>query len=191
MSYTQAEKLQILMLTEIFRKLNIENSFDPDIVDIAVTTDNTWILEWEYYALKTDEDTPPAVIWVADVLTMYNELLFSFKQLAPHEVKQLGDGIKHFSGIETFTFPGFDGNNEGQLLIIADLLKRANRFTNMDITKNSHSPTKDVYTRMLKVYEAERKNFIDGKGFPVQSLVDIINARIHPSNLSPERPVLF
>ncbi|MBC3378482.1 YfbU family protein [Serratia fonticola] len=182
MSYTQAEKLQILMLTEIFRKLNIENSFNPDIIDIAVTTDNTWILEWDYYALKTENDTPPDVIWVADVLTMYNELLFSYKNLNPGEIKELEDQLEHFHGEKTFTFPGFDGNNEGRFMTIADLFKRSHRFTNMDITKNSHMPTKEIYSRMLKVYNEERNQFIDGKGFSIQSLVNIIKARIHPDN---------
>ncbi|MEX2953595.1 YfbU family protein [Serratia fonticola] len=182
MSYTQAEKLQILMLTEIFRKLNIENSFNPDIIDIAVTTDNTWILGWECDALQTDEGTPPDVIWVADVLTMYNDLLFSYKKLNPDEIKKLEDELEHFHGEQTFTFPGFDGNNEGRFMTIADLFKRANRFTNMDITKNSHMPTEEIYSRMLEVFNEERKSFIHGKGLPIQSLINIIKARIHPEN---------
>ena len=48
MKYSQQEKLQIMMLSDIHRALEIENSFDPDLIDEAVSTDNYWALSWEY-----------------------------------------------------------------------------------------------------------------------------------------------
>lgn len=33
MKYSQAEKLQLMMLCEIYRAMGIENSFNPDLVE--------------------------------------------------------------------------------------------------------------------------------------------------------------
>ena len=57
-------------------------------------------------------------------------------------------------------FHGFDGNNESELLSIADFfineMKRFQTFVKRDL--NSHHPTNDIYHRMLKVFLPIKEN---------------------------------
>ena len=68
MSYSQAEKLQILMMFDIYEKLGIENSYNPEIIRTAIDTGNYWAIEWAYQDLSTGAPTPPEVTFVCDVL---------------------------------------------------------------------------------------------------------------------------
>ena len=51
MSYSQAEKLQILMMCDIYEKLGIENSYNPEIIRTAIDTGNYWAIEGEIWLL--------------------------------------------------------------------------------------------------------------------------------------------
>ncbi|KKY90269.1 hypothetical protein OA46_04715 [Enterobacter cloacae] len=182
MNYTQAEKLQILLLCDIHEALNIKNSFDADLIREAVSTNNTWAIEWEASSLSTEEDTPEDVKFVCDVLDMYDFLKFTYDNLAEEDKNKLAREVQHFHGEDSVTFPGFDGNNEGRLISIAYMLKKLNRFNKQDITKNSHMPTIAIYRRMLDVFLAARVDFMPGKGISYQALRDTLLARIHPEN---------
>jgi hypothetical protein len=48
MQPTAVEKLTVLMLCEIFKKLDIKDSFDPDLISRAVSSDDIWVLNWKY-----------------------------------------------------------------------------------------------------------------------------------------------
>lgn len=48
MKYTQQEKLQTLMLCEIFKALEIKDSFNSDLIYKAIQSDQYWALDWEY-----------------------------------------------------------------------------------------------------------------------------------------------
>lgn len=182
MNYTQAEKLQILLLCDIHEALNIKNSFDADIIREAVSTNNTWAIEWEASSLSTEEDTPEDVKFVCDVLDMYDFLKFTYDNLDEEYKNKLTQEVKHFHGEDSVTFPGFDGNNEGRLMSIASMLKKLNRFNKQDITKNSHMPTIAIYRRMLDVFFDARVDFMPGKGISYEALRDTLLARIHPEN---------
>ncbi|WP_334141275.1 YfbU family protein [Atlantibacter hermannii] len=180
MSYTQAEKLQILLLCDIHEALGIKNSFDADIIREAVSTNNTWAIEWEASSLSTEEDTPEDVSFVCDVLDMYDFLKFTYDNLTEEDKKKLTEEVKHFNGEDSVTFPGFDGNNESRLMSIAYMLKKLNRFNRQDITKNSHMPTIAIYRRMLEVFYDARKDMAPGKGISYEALRDTLRARTHP-----------
>jgi len=182
MSYTQAEKLQILLLCDIHSALGIKNSYDPGLIKEAVETDNIWALEWEYHSLSTPEDNPLEVKHVCDVLDMYDMLKFTYDHLTPEEQNQLAEDVPHFSADSSLSFPGFDYNNEGKLVSVAHMLAKMGRFNRQDITKNSHSPTFEVSERMLEVYAPERANFHHGRGLTYEALKNTLLARIHPSN---------
>ncbi|HCU0795760.1 TPA: YfbU family protein [Citrobacter braakii] len=182
MSYTQAEKLQILLLCDIHEALGIKNSFDADLIREAVSTNNTWAIEWESQSLSTNEDTPDDVKFVCDVLDMYDFLAFTYRNLEEEEKKQLYETVRYFDGDDSVTFPGFDGNNEGRLMSIAYMLKKLNRFNKQDITKNAHMPTIDIYRRMLNVFIPARDHMIPGSGISFEALRDTLLARVHPDN---------
>lgn len=184
MKYTQQEKLQIQMLTEIFRALKIENSFDPDLIDEAVSSENYWALNWQYPSIDNGEDTPPEVKLFVDTLDMYDILNYTYKHYSDEDKTEIAGAISNFNEKTSLEFPGFDGNNETEYLVIGSILKRMGRFSGKDeLTRNSHHPTVDIYRRMLEVFlPARSKNWMHEIGIPKQDFINTLNARIHPSN---------
>lgn len=180
MSYTQAEKLQILLLCDIHEALGIKNSYDASLIKEAVETDNLWALEWEYNSLSTDEENPDEVRHVCDVLDMYDMLKFTYDHLSPDDQNRLAAEVPHFNPNHSLTFPGFDGNNESGLMSVARMLAKMGRFNSQDIVKNSHHPTYATSERMLNVFLPKRSNFHHLRGITYEALRDTLLARIHP-----------
>ncbi|MEH8822783.1 hypothetical protein RAG06_26740 [Klebsiella pneumoniae] len=71
MKYTQQEKLQTLMLCEIFKALEIKDSFNSDLIYKAIQSDQYWALDWEYSDLDSGEDTPEEVTFFVDTFDMW------------------------------------------------------------------------------------------------------------------------
>lgn len=182
MSYTQAERLQILLLCDIHEALGIQNSYNPELIKEAIETDNLWALDWEYQSLSTEDDNPDEVKHVCDVLDMYSLLQFTYDKLSPDDQSKLAEEVPGFNAAHSLTFPGFDGNNESKLMSIAHMLTKLGRFHTQDITKNSHHPTVEASNRMLAVFIPERSNFHHERGLTYEALKETLLARIHPSN---------
>ncbi|HGY2265174.1 YfbU family protein [Morganella morganii] len=182
MSYSQAEKLQILMLCDIYRALDIEDGFNPDVVEQAVSTDNYWALSWEYPSLSDQDDTPESVKLFVDTVDMFDLLDYTYKNLPDEHKQEVAEKVEFFSPESSFVFPGFDGNNEIEYLTIGSLLKTMDRFSGKDLTKNSHRPCVDMYRRMLEVFLPARRNFKHGEGIPKDDLINTLLAKTHPSN---------
>lgn len=87
------------------------------------------------------------------------------------------------SGIEPHhvAFPGFDGNNEPELLSFSKALRDADRFTETvpEGGKNSHCPTTELYGRIIAKWRE-----LGRPGYPIdkETMMAIIDARIHPDN---------
>lgn len=176
MSYTQAEKIQILLLCDIHEALGIKNSYDASLIKEAVETDNIWAINWEYHSLSTGEDNPDEVRHVCAVLDMYDMLQFTYDNLSPAQQAQLANDVPHFNPAHSLTFPGFDGNNEGRLMSVARMLTKMGRFNTQQITKNSHHPTYDTSERMLAVFLPERANFHHQRGITFDALRETLLA---------------
>ncbi|MDN4292767.1 YfbU family protein [Citrobacter freundii] len=184
MKYTQPEKLQLMMLCEIYRALEIENSFDPDILEEAISTDNTWAIDWQYQSLDSGEDTPPEVKLFVDTVDMYGILKYTYGHFSDSEKADVESAVSHFSADHCLEFPGFDGNNEGEYLTIGRLLTKMGRFSESgDITKNSHIPSVEIYQRMLEEFlPARAKEWCHGRGITKEAFIRTLNARVHPEN---------
>lgn len=184
MKYTQPEKLQLMMLCEIYRALEIENSFDPDIVEEAISTDNYWALSWEYQSLDSGEDNPPEVKLFVDTVDMYGILKYTYDHFNDEDKADVSAAISHFNPQHCLKFPGFDGNNESEYLIIGGLLQKMGRFSESgELSKNSHMPSVEIYTRMLKEFLPARANeWVHGRGISKEAFIETLNARVHPSN---------
>ena len=108
---------------------------------------------------------------VVTILGIYSDIKDSYAQLADK------------SEIEAHQveFPGFDGNNEGELLRFSRALRESDRFveTLPQHGKNSHMPTRDIYGRMVAMWEELGKPH-----FPLSKdqIVAVLAARTHPSN---------
>jgi uncharacterized protein YfbU (UPF0304 family) len=87
------------------------------------------------------------------------------------------------SGIEEsqIIFPGFDGNNEVELLGFSGALRKHDRFSSTigEHVRNSHMPTTEIYQRMINCWrELGQPNYPYDK----QTIQEILAARIHPSH---------
>ena len=177
MQLSNAEKLMLVMLSEIHEKLGIEEGVDSHFVKEAIYTDNTWALSWEMQGIiqGNKEPDPPQVKYVVDVLDMWYFLEEGFKNLSKIDKEELKESAKPFG--DHVLFHGFDGNNESELLSIADFfineMKRFQTFVKRDL--NSHHPTNDIYHRMLKVF-LPIKETLNRRSLSVKEIADILNS---------------
>jgi uncharacterized protein len=84
------------------------------------------------------------------------------------------------SGIDSgqLRFPGFDGNNEADLLGYARYyIEDLGHYKRLGITYlNSHHPTIDTYRRMLEEYRKVQYTV------KKEDVICILAARVHPDN---------
>lgn len=78
---------------------------------------------------------------VLDIVQIYDSIYWSYASLSDKS------GIKK----EDIAFPGFDGNNESELLGFAHALLESGRYESVlkDRKLNSHCPTYEMYRRMI------------------------------------------
>ncbi len=130
--------------------------------------------EWLYqqYFESLSENLPEnKAMHVLEILGIYGDLRDSFDKLSDKsEIEE-----------SQLNFPGFDGNNEAELLSFSRALRKHGRFetTIGPAAKNSHMPTTEVYARMINAWK--------GLGEPKypytrEQIIAILDARIHPSN---------
>ena len=129
-----------------------------------------WI--YEQHATQISENLPDEEAeHVLTILGIYSELRDSYKQLSDKS------GIDEHSVM----FPGFDGNNETELLHFARALSKNDNYAETigKDARNSHMPTTDIYRRQI----AEWKN-LGSPRYPLskEQVLQIIDARTHPSN---------
>lgn len=163
MEFDNQQKLIITLLTDIHAKLAIQDSLDPDFVQRMVCSGHGWALEWKYPGTFAGSgNDPEEVQYVADVLEMWSTLEESFKALDAEGQKTLSD-TAGLSG-RNVKFPGFDGNNEHELLSIAkifvDDLEQWSEFSGR--VNNSHMRTTDRYHRMLADFKDIRAGKLSG-----------------------------
>ena len=102
------------------------------------------------------------------IVGIYSDLRDSYERLAdksgiePHQVE----------------FPGFDGNNEAELMSIARFLvekmSRFSRFKGRDF--NSHSPSAVRQRRMVAAFEPIRATLDLGRQLSASQIIEILEA---------------
>jgi uncharacterized protein len=181
MKLTDAEKLMLTMLCDIYEKLGIDKGVEPKFVMEAISTDNAWALKWQYTGIFTGpSETPDHVREVVDILDMWHFIEFSHGALTPEEKLRVKTEAAPFGEPH---FDGFDGNNEAELITVArlliDYMDRFSDFKGRDL--NSHCPSIDSHRRMLSVYTPLRPSLTRGPLSAAQ-LIDILKERVHPEN---------
>jgi uncharacterized protein len=179
---TNPEKLTLMMLAEIHEALKIKDGVDTKFLKSAIYSGNTWALPWEMSGLLHSEDgeTPPEVKEVLDILDMWEFLEEAHGNFDTEDRKKVEVEAEPFGA--NVKFPGFDGNNETNLLGIARFLVedmgRFSRFKGRVL--NSHMPSVDVYRRMLTAYTPIREA-LDAKGMTADEVIRVLKAKRHPS----------
>lgn len=182
MKLTDGEKLIILMLTEMYEKLQIKGEMEPDFLRSAIFNDHLWGIRWKYSGIPFGAaDDPPIVREVVNILDMWSIIEYAFAKLNAEERKKLAREAEPFG--ESPTFYGFDGNNESEYMSVAmflvNQLERFQEFKGRSF--NCHHPSLDAHRRMLAVFEPLRASLADSS-LSVDQLARILKERVHPSN---------
>jgi uncharacterized protein YfbU (UPF0304 family) len=176
MEFSGKDQLLFTLLTDIHKALNIKDSVDADFIQRMICDGEGWALAHAYPNMFLHEDTPPNVKYVMDVLDLWQLLELGYADLTEAERAELD-----FSAGDV-VFPGFDGNNESELLSIArvlteDLGKWAHFKGRI---KNSHMPTAGLYGRMLEELEKQREPY--SYELTLDQLKAVVRSRIHPDS---------
>jgi uncharacterized protein YfbU (UPF0304 family) len=176
MTLSDGEKLILVMLSGLYKKLDIKHEVDPDLVLSSIFDNQLWGLRWEYGSILQDspDNDPPEVMETADILQMFTWIDRSFDSLSAPDKAKVEQGAGHNK--HYLKFPGFDGNNDDHYHIasyMVDDLGRFDEYKGKDL--NSHSiASLPKYKKMLPVYKtaiASHTNFLS----PDQ-LIALLNA---------------
>lgn len=176
MQLTNAEKLILIMLSDIHKHLKIKGEIDPDFVLNTIADDQQWGFEWKYHGVLTDAETPQEVKETCDILDMYRVLQSSYKDLSAADKQR----VKDETGESDVKFPGFDANNEKHYHIAKYLVDHLGRYSEpKDATKNSHGLMVEMYDRMLEVFWDIKPKLLGL--LTVEQIIAILKAQVHPS----------
>lgn len=182
MKITDGEKLILLMLSELYDKLNVDGEMEPDFIRSAIISNNTWSIPWKYVGIPfEDQNTPVIVKEVLDILDMWSMIERSYENLSEEQKTWVEKEATLFG--RNPTFPGFDGNNESEYMGTASFLvndlDRFEEFKGRNF--NSHCPFIDSYNRMLSVFKPKMKS-LNFQPLSAQNIVDILKEGVHPDN---------
>lgn len=183
MRLTDGEKLIILMLTEVYEKLQIKGETEPDFLRSAIFNDHLWGIRWKYSGIPFEPtDDPPVVREVVDILDMWSFIEHAYANLNVQEQDRLKEAASPFG--ENPKFNGFDGNNESEQMSVAMfLVNQLGRFQEFKGRAfNCHHPSLASHRRMLAVFEPLRPSLGDSS-LTADQLVSILKARRHPRDL--------
>jgi uncharacterized protein len=168
MKLTDTERLILANQYEILAVLKSDDSYAR--LAEQLRDGHEWLYQqsFDYFAPNMSQEKAEFVV---TILGIYSEMRDSYEQLTDK------------SGIELHQvqFPGFDGNNEGDLLSFARALRQNERFidTLPEHGKNSHMPTREMYGRIIAKWRE-----MGEPHFPLtkEQILGLLDAKIHPAN---------
>ena len=165
---TDKERLFLANQYEILSALNDDEHFA--LRAETLKAGHKWLYEQFFESLS--ENLPDSrAQHVLTILGIFGDMQASYENLSDK------------SGIDekALLFPGFDGNNESELLSFADSLIKHGRFESTlgKSARNSHMPTSGLYGRMI-----QRWKELGSPNYPYEkeTIQEILVARIHPDN---------
>lgn len=182
MKLSDGEKIIILMLTELYQKLQIDGEMEPEFLRSAIFNDMLWGIKWKYSGIPfSDTEDPEIFKEVLDILEMWSRIERSYARLDAAGKESIRQGLGVLG--ESPQFQGFDGNNEseyvGTALFLVNELERFVEFKGRGF--NCHHPSIDMHRRMLVAFETMRGKFMV-TDLSADQLLNILREQIHPSN---------
>lgn len=184
MEISDPQRLILHMLCDIHRALKIKGGFDPDFIEHALSSGNTWALKWQYDGIFTGEAVSEETVdEVCSILNMWEWIEHSYAQLGAAEKAQLAKDADPFGANPRFQ--GFDGNNEATHMSVADML--INRMGRWAVFKgrdlNAPMPTVDPARRMLIPYFSMG---LQKRTAPMTlaQLTEVLKARAYPETVA-------
>ncbi|MGF6710343.1 uncharacterized protein YfbU (UPF0304 family) [Luteibacter sp. W1I16] len=178
MELTDAEKLMLAMVAEMHQAAGIKNGINAKLIHDALWSGNEWAIRWDVQLpWSSDQENPPYVDHVVDVLDMWSFIEEGFAALPAADVQRVLDETESTLAP---TLPGFDGNNEtdeySAARFLIDTMGRFSRFAGRDL--NSHHDTIARSNRRLAVFDPIRVSL--GNRHPVRvtadEIIEVVNA---------------
>jgi len=181
MKLSDGEKLIVLMLSELYEKLDVKGEIEPEFIKSAIYSDQLWGLKWKYSGIPFEESDEPAIVKeVVDILDMWSFIERGYSKLSEEQKEKLETDVPHFGKDPKFI--GFDGNNETEYMdtamFLVNELERFQEFSGRIF--NSHCPSIYSHNRMLDAFDPIRKT-LSYEPLNLDQLTTILKARVHPS----------
>lgn len=165
---TDKERLFLANQYEILAALNDDEHYA--LMAETLKAGHKWLYDQFFDSLSENLSDSHAQ-YVLAILDIFSAMQASYENLTDK------------SGIDekALQFPGFDGNNESELLNFADGLIKHGRFESTlgKSARNSRMPTSDLYGRMI-----QRWKELGSPNYPYrkETIQEILASRIHPDN---------
>ena len=170
MELKPSERLIVLMLADVMKKLEINDGLDSVLVEKLVLSKAEWGLDWAYPSLFSgnEEETHPEADLVeetGDILSMWDIIETSIENHGDAVPEELRDNIRA-------KFRGFDGNNDRHYHIAHTIIYDLGAYERFkDRNLNSHSQaTLPSYRAMLPRFNEAMVDWEDN-GLSVENLV--------------------
>ncbi|QLQ26144.1 MAG: YfbU family protein [Dechloromonas sp.] len=178
MQLTNSEKLILVMLSEVYEKLDIkgESGVDPKFIQSAIFSGHTWGVEWKYSWIFDNPDAqPPELNDVINILDMWSIVEEAYEAFDDDQKAQL-EQLTPLFGMRP-AFPGFDGNGEDEFISIATFLtEQLDRFTRFKgRICDRGTPSVAGYRRMCEVLETFQPALFNRR-LTVNELAQILSA---------------
>jgi hypothetical protein len=166
LNLTSAERLILANQFEILGHLKKDKGLER--LAEALKDGHKWLYE-QSFDWFSEEMSDKVAQDVLKILEIYSSMRDSFRDLV--DKTDLDES--------RLRFPGFDGNNEGDLMHFAKALRENDRYTDTLVGDlNSHMPTTEMYGRMVSQwYELGEPNY----PYPREVIIKILEAQTHPS----------
>jgi len=87
---TPAQRLTVLMLSDLLDGLKIQTELNPRLIRKMIEQGHLWALDWEMPFLRSHDDTHSVVNEVVEVIELYALLEASFSALPKHDKDEIG-----------------------------------------------------------------------------------------------------
>lgn len=176
MKLSDGEKLILLMLADISRKVGAGREVDPDFVSHTLFYDQTWGFNWKFTGIPFEKgEDPPEVTETVDILDMFDLTISQFERLPAGEQEEVKKELGYAAGgLEQF--PGFDANNDAHYGVAQYLVEHLDRFKGLKgATNNSHSQSSlPRYRAMLQTYLPLRPKLgLGAEKFTAEDIISI------------------
>lgn len=177
------DRLILMMLRDIYKKLGVQGEIDPDFVAKAVMGGHLWGLKWGLPGLfHGDVDSEATVIETGDILEMWYFIESGYGKLSKAEKDRVAAEAGPFG--KDVRFRGFDGNYEGSYISVAkfliDQLDRFTVFKNRDL--NCHHPSLHAHRQMLEKFKPMLPSIGPGD-LGATAIILLLKAQFHPSRI--------
>ncbi len=166
---SSGERLIIAMLCELYKHLDVNDGFDPTLVEEASMHGHHWALD-NLFEEPVDEKVP---LEVTAILDMWWTIEWSYDQLSEESQAKLETdaGITR----EDTKFPGFDCNEETTHYAVTEIMinHRLGRFPHVK-DRNSHWPYLHRYRSMLALYEPMKQSLKGRKHLTSAQLAELV-----------------